>query len=111
MIRCAVQEEFPNSEAGNIADWPFVDTQKGNNNETFFGTELKHRCLHGGGGGVVKVPKKLKYRCLRGSGGCVGGSGGGGVGGGSGVGGGGVEFFFCKTVKVSTGFTLNIFKF
>ena len=63
MICCDVQEEFPNSEAGNIADWPFVDTKKGNNNETFFGTELKHRCLRGGGcggGGVVKVPQKVK---------------------------------------------------
>ena len=50
-------------EAGNIADWPFVDTQKGNNDDTFSGTELKHRCLRGGGGGgeeVVKVPEKVK---------------------------------------------------
>ena len=40
------------TEAGNFADWPFVDTQKGNNDDTFSGTELKHRCL--------KVPKKVK---------------------------------------------------
>ena len=56
-------------EAGNIVDWPFVDTQKGNKDGTFWELKvpkvkkLKHKCLRGGGGwvgGVVKVPKKVK---------------------------------------------------